>query len=102
MFGKPLLKQFKAIHDYGNDTLRIPSNGTWTTLLNECEEVPIVRNVEDGDIDIHINENPTNTVSEAPTKSTGKGKRGHGRRNRQKLRENVTQPSELQQEWNTV
>lgn len=41
LFGKPLLKQFKAVHDYGNDTLMIPSNGSWTTLLNECEGIPV-------------------------------------------------------------
>jgi len=105
LFGKPLLKQFEAIHDYGNDTLKIPSNGTWTTLLNECEEIPTTRNVEDGDIDMHPSENPANTVSEVPAKLTNKGKCGRGRRNRrnrQKLGENVTQPSKLEQERNTV
>jgi hypothetical protein len=35
LFGKPLLQQFKAIHDYGDDTLMIPSNGSWSTLVNK-------------------------------------------------------------------
>lgn len=26
LFGKPLLKQFKAIHDYGNDTIYLPKD----------------------------------------------------------------------------
>ena len=76
LFGKSLLKQFKAIHNYRNDTLKIPSNGTWTTLLNKCEEIPIVRSVKDGNINTNINENPTNTVSEVPTRSTDKGRHG--------------------------
>jgi hypothetical protein len=37
LFGKPLLKQFGALDDYGNNILMIPANGKWTTLLNECE-----------------------------------------------------------------
>ena len=41
LFGKPLLQKFKAIHNYENDTLMIPFNGEWTTLANECAEVPI-------------------------------------------------------------
>jgi len=36
LFGKPLLEQFKAVHDYSNDTLSIPLNGEWQTLVNEC------------------------------------------------------------------
>jgi len=38
LFGKPLLQQFQAIHDYGNDILMIPSNGSWSTLLNESNK----------------------------------------------------------------
>ena len=96
LFGKPLLKQFKAIHNYGNDTLKIPSNGMWTTLLNECEGIPIARSVKDSNINTNINENPTNTVSKVPTRSTNNRKRGCGHqncRNQQKLHKNITQPS---------
>jgi hypothetical protein len=32
-FGKPLLEKFKAIHDYEDDTLKIPLNGKWSTLV---------------------------------------------------------------------
>src|ERR1700685_3165837 len=35
LFGKPLLQQFQAVHDYGNDTLMIPLDGEWSTLTNE-------------------------------------------------------------------
>ena len=38
LFGKPLLKQFGAVHDYAKDTIHIPSNGAWETLFNECGE----------------------------------------------------------------
>ena len=34
LFGKPLLRKFKAIHDYGNDTIRIPVNRKWSTIVN--------------------------------------------------------------------
>jgi hypothetical protein len=29
LFGKPLLQQFEAIHDYSNDTLMIPMTIKW-------------------------------------------------------------------------
>jgi hypothetical protein len=37
LFGKPLLKVFDAVHDYTNDTIRIPQEeGTaWTVLTNQ-------------------------------------------------------------------
>ena len=38
LFGKPLLRQFGAIHNYGTDTLMIPSNGEWMTLVNKCDD----------------------------------------------------------------
>jgi hypothetical protein len=41
LFGKPLLQELKAIHNYKNDTLVIPFNGEWTTLTNECAKVPV-------------------------------------------------------------
>jgi hypothetical protein len=43
LIGKPLLQKFKAIHNYENDSLMIPFNGEWTTLANECAEVPTSR-----------------------------------------------------------
>ena len=42
LFGKPLLRAFEAIHDYKDDTLKIPLNGAWTTLTNKCKEKPVV------------------------------------------------------------
>jgi len=36
LFGKPLLRKFKAVHDYGNDTIKIPQNGRWSTIVNAC------------------------------------------------------------------
>ena len=38
LFGKPLLQEFEAVHDYKQDTLHIPHNGSWATLPNECGE----------------------------------------------------------------
>jgi hypothetical protein len=35
LFGKPLLQQYKAIHNYKDDTLSIPHNGGWRTILND-------------------------------------------------------------------
>ncbi|KIM86068.1 hypothetical protein PILCRDRAFT_5136 [Piloderma croceum F 1598] len=35
LFGKPLLQAFQAIHNYDDDTLRIPHNGDWTILMNK-------------------------------------------------------------------
>jgi len=36
LFGKPLLRKFEAIHDYGDDTLKIPLDGKWSTIINAC------------------------------------------------------------------
>jgi hypothetical protein len=44
LVGKPILRKFKAVHDYGDDTLKIPLNGTWNTLTNECKRPPTVEN----------------------------------------------------------
>jgi len=41
LFGKPLLRQFRAIHDYGEDKLMIPLNNQWTTLVNKHGNEPI-------------------------------------------------------------
>ena len=38
LVGKPLLKQFEAIHNYKDDTLKIPVNGKWTTLMNKWQD----------------------------------------------------------------
>ena len=35
MVGKPLLQQFQAVQDYGDDTLMIPLDGEWSILANE-------------------------------------------------------------------
>jgi hypothetical protein len=42
LFGKPLLKTFDAVHDYTNDTIRIPQKeGTeWTSLANQFTNAP--------------------------------------------------------------
>lgn len=37
LFGKPLLRAFQAIHNYEDDTLRIPHNGDWMILTNKYE-----------------------------------------------------------------
>ncbi|KAF8228766.1 hypothetical protein L208DRAFT_1130319, partial [Tricholoma matsutake] len=34
LFGKPLLKQFKAVHDYDLDVIRIPKGDKWVVLQN--------------------------------------------------------------------
>ena len=38
LFGKPLLRTFKAIHSYDDDTLKIPHNNDWTILTNKYLE----------------------------------------------------------------
>ena len=40
LFGKPLLKKFKAIHDYDTDIVKIPKDGDWVVLRNQypCEK----------------------------------------------------------------
>jgi hypothetical protein len=43
LFGKPLLEKFKAVHDYETDTLKIPLNGKWSTLINVCAEPGFAR-----------------------------------------------------------
>lgn len=43
LFGKPLLKQYQAIHDYKNDTINIPVNGNWVTIANECDIAQIAK-----------------------------------------------------------
>jgi hypothetical protein len=37
LFGKPLLWAFQAIHNYEDDTLRIPRDSDWTILTNKYE-----------------------------------------------------------------
>jgi hypothetical protein len=37
LFGKPLLKKFKAVHDYEHDTIKIPKEDSWVTLKNQWE-----------------------------------------------------------------
>ncbi|KAF8228480.1 hypothetical protein L208DRAFT_1189640, partial [Tricholoma matsutake] len=35
LFGKPLLRKFKAVHDYDPNTVRIPNGDNWTKLQNQ-------------------------------------------------------------------
>ena len=79
LFGKPLLKQFGAIHDYGDDTLKISSNRKWTKLLNEYEEIPAAMCIENVDIDTSPGKNPINAIIETPAALMSKGKKGRGR-----------------------
>jgi hypothetical protein len=44
LFGKPLLRTFKAIHSYDDDTLKIPHNGDWTILTNKYLEPTATEN----------------------------------------------------------
>ena len=41
LFGKLLLWEFEAVHNYKQDTLHILHNGSWTTLPNKCGETAI-------------------------------------------------------------
>jgi hypothetical protein len=34
LFGKPLLKKFKAVHDYDLDIIKIPKGNSWVILQN--------------------------------------------------------------------
>jgi len=114
LFGKPLLRQFGAIHDYGTDTLMIPSNGEWTTLVNKCDDNLTAtvtcgedNNIMKGDVESpsrqvlppipaeteHVdkqcsNEPLVNTIADVIANSKGKSGRGRrNRRNRQSLRQ---------------
>ena len=42
LFGKPLLKAFKAVHDYKDNTLKIPLNRGWSTIINVCTDANFV------------------------------------------------------------
>jgi hypothetical protein len=82
LFGKPLLQQFKAVHDYENDTLKIPVNGEWTTILNECQPAENVHTV---------------------TENGGKHRRGRrARRNKQKQREEDKQNPSRWRWWDAI
>ena len=35
LFGKPLLKTFRAVHDYAEDIINIPKGKEWITLENQ-------------------------------------------------------------------
>ncbi|KAF8808515.1 hypothetical protein BYT27DRAFT_7210764 [Phlegmacium glaucopus] len=35
LFGKPLLEAFSAVHDYSDDTIRLPQGGNWVILDNQ-------------------------------------------------------------------
>jgi transposase InsO family protein len=37
LFGKPLLKKFKAVHEYDLDTIKIPKEDNWVELKNQWE-----------------------------------------------------------------
>jgi len=49
LIGKPLLKKFKALHDYERDILMIPANSIWTMLTNEVH-------MEDSDVSLWGND----------------------------------------------
>jgi hypothetical protein len=53
LFGKPLLQAFKAIHDYEDDTLRIPHNDNWTVLTNKYAKPTVIDEARmlKGDVD---------------------------------------------------
>jgi len=38
LFGKPLLKKFKAVHEYDLDTIKIPREDSWVELKNQWED----------------------------------------------------------------
>jgi hypothetical protein len=40
LLGKPLLKQFKVVHNYDDDTLMISKDSVWTTLVNKLGRAP--------------------------------------------------------------
>ena len=48
LFGKPLLRKFKAIHEYEADIVKIPKNSNWIVLQNQywcgrgTEPVPLI------------------------------------------------------------
>jgi transposase InsO family protein len=126
LFGKPLLKKFNAIHDYGNDTIMIPSNGTWTTLTNECDESLVSNgesaNILKGDANSpsrqvlslildnaeHVDKQSAlellfNTPQDVCSISTQRNQQRLGRRARKKQKRKTKQhPLNPQEWWNSV
>lgn len=85
LFGTPLLKKFKAVHNYNSDTVRIPnSSGNWIELQNQYpqegdhytfpsrRDSHIVTNEPDNSTDIVYLEhkNHTNQPSQVPDHKT--------------------------------
>lgn len=56
LFGKPLLKTFKAIHDYDSDIVRIPKGDSWTELKNQHHSGEETRPLLSGDFNPNINQ----------------------------------------------
>jgi hypothetical protein len=125
LFGKPLLKQFKAVHDYETDTLMIPRDGVWTTIVNELGRAPKFTKTSEsnarilkGDVEspsrqvlssflmnaVHVDKQ-TSLESHFEAKeryksiSTAKTKKRKGRRARDKLKQ---QPPSTRKWWGSV
>ena len=97
LFGKPLLKKFKAIHNYKDDTIYLPKRGGgWDVLTNAHSETP--------DPQANGHTQTLNEVSETPTSNTtpcikieepvGQSKSRRGQRLREKVRRAEKEPKD--------
>jgi len=112
LFGKPLLRAFKAIHDYNDDTLKIPRNGDWTVLTNKCIESTTVEDAKKlkGDVESpsrqvlmsvltnikHVDKQSlleNFVTAEKPTYSVTHKPKRQGRRTRNRLKRDEDKPS---------
>ena len=122
LFGKPLLRKFKAVHDYGNDTIKIPQNWGWSTIVNACTNAnfvgesenivwgednspsrqvssPIINNLERFDKQAKL-KLLVNTVTDS---LNNKGRQRPGRRAHNKQNHDTQkQTLRLQEWWNSI
>ena len=97
LFGKPLLKKFKAIHDYKDDTIYLSKRGGgWDMLTNAHSETP--------EPQANRHTQTLNEVSKTPTSNTtpcikveepaGQSKSRRGQRSREKVRRAKKEPKD--------
>ena len=44
LFGKPLLQELKAVHDYGSNKICMPTSDGWVTILNQYNNISNIGN----------------------------------------------------------
>ena len=102
LFGKPLLKAFNAVHDYNNDTIRIPQKKgiEWTVLANQYANTKGIaaKLLANLTVDIKqlikVPQQPPEIAKKARSVKTGNAKKQEDNPNTYKLRGGVTTPLE--------